>query len=108
MKKYLLFYLFILLKVIPSDAQSKAAAGGPFLFNAQQLQQAKIALEAGSVENLAAYQLLLKKANRALTYNPVSVMQKTEVPPSGSKHDYMSIAPYHWPNPSSPNGLPYI
>jgi len=29
-------------------------------------------------------------------------------PPSGDKHDYMSQAPYFWPDPSKPKGLPYI
>src|SRR5205823_4858471 len=24
------------------------------------------------------------------------------------KHDFMSEAPYYWPNPEAPNGLPYI
>lgn len=37
-----------------------------------------------------------------------SVTNKTQVPPSGSKNDYMSIGPYWWPDPSMPNGLPYI
>jgi len=36
------------------------------------------------------------------------VMQKDIVPPSGTKHDYMSQAPYFWPDPKSKNGLPYI
>jgi hypothetical protein len=35
-------------------------------------------------------------------------MEKTNTPPSGDKHDYMSLAPYHWPDPSKPDGLPYI
>jgi hypothetical protein len=35
-------------------------------------------------------------------------MQKTRVPPSGDKHDYMSIAPYYWPNPATKDGLPYV
>jgi hypothetical protein len=35
-------------------------------------------------------------------------MQKDRVPPSGNKHDYMSQAPYFWPDPKSANGLPYI
>jgi hypothetical protein len=30
------------------------------------------------------------------------------VPPSGDKHDYVTIAPYYWPNPKTANGLPYI
>ena len=29
-------------------------------------------------------------------------------PPSGDRHDYMSQAPYWWPDPSRPDGLPYI
>ncbi|MDP4189356.1 MAG: alginate lyase family protein, partial [Bacteroidota bacterium] len=35
-------------------------------------------------------------------------MHKTQVPPSGSKHDYLSLAPYFWPNPNTPTGLPFI
>jgi hypothetical protein len=35
-------------------------------------------------------------------------MQKRRVPPSGDKHDFLSIAPYWWPDPSKPGGLPYI
>ncbi|MDI9364120.1 MAG: alginate lyase family protein [Flavobacterium sp.] len=57
---------------------------------------------------LPAYNALIKTANQLLTYKPVSVMDKTDVPPSGNKHDYMSIGPYWWPNPNTPNGLPYI
>jgi len=35
-------------------------------------------------------------------------MEKIEIPPSGNKHDYMSLAPYHWPNPNTKDGLPYV
>ena len=37
-----------------------------------------------------------------------SVMNKKRIPPSGDKHDYMSQAPYWWPDTTKPNGLPYI
>jgi len=51
----------------------------------------------------------LKKADKlvadAKTY---SVMDKKQLPPSGDKHDYMSTGPYWWPDPSKPDGLPYI
>jgi hypothetical protein len=30
------------------------------------------------------------------------------MPPSGDKHDYLSYARYWWPNPDTPDGLPYI
>jgi hypothetical protein len=31
-----------------------------------------------------------------------------EVAPSGDQHDYVSYARYWWPNPDTPDGLPYI
>jgi len=55
-----------------------------------------------------AYDQLLSDADKLLSFQPVSVMDKTGIPPSGDKHDYMSIAPYFWPDPSKPDGLPYI
>ena len=35
-------------------------------------------------------------------------MDKSITPPSGDRHDYMSQAPYWWPDPSKPDGKPYI
>jgi hypothetical protein len=57
---------------------------------------------------MPAYEQLLQDADKLLDYAPVSVMQKAAIPPSGDKHDYMSIAPYFWPDSSKPSGLPYI
>jgi hypothetical protein len=47
-------------------------------------------------------------AGRALAAAPPSVMDKDATPPSGDQHDYMSQAPYWWPDPSEPDGLPYV
>ena len=47
-------------------------------------------------------------ADKAMTEGPFAVTQKAVTPPSGDKHDYMSQAPYFWPDPTKPNGLPYI
>jgi hypothetical protein len=47
-------------------------------------------------------------ADQAKTAGPFSVVNKEATPPSGDKHDYMSQAPYWWPNPQTPTGLPYI
>jgi hypothetical protein len=55
-----------------------------------------------------AYAGLLADAEKALAMTPVSVMDKGVTPPSGDKHDYMSQAPYFWPDPSKPDGRPYI
>jgi len=51
---------------------------------------------------------LMRSAEEAMTLGPSSVMQKTRVPPSGDRHDFISIAPYWWPDPAKPKGLPYI
>ena len=51
---------------------------------------------------------VIQEANKYLKIRPTSVMDKDEVPPSGTKHDFLSLTPYRWPNPDSENGLPYI
>jgi hypothetical protein len=51
---------------------------------------------------------LLHQANSFITKKPTSVMEKAQSSPSGDKHDYLSLSPYEWPDPSKPNGLPYI
>ncbi|KAH8549472.1 alginate lyase-domain-containing protein [Umbelopsis sp. PMI_123] len=55
-----------------------------------------------------AYESLIAAADQVLDCKPFSVTHKTTLPPSGDKHDYLSIAPYWWPDPSKPDGLPYI
>src|SRR5438132_4869754 len=52
---------------------------------------------------------LIKSADLAVANNSVySVTLKAQLPPSGDPHDYMSLARYFWPDPSKPDGLPYI
>ena len=52
---------------------------------------------------------LIKAADKILKAGKTySVTKKSQTPPSGSKNDYMSQGPYWWPDPSKPNGLPYI
>ena len=48
------------------------------------------------------------EADKALKAPLLSVVDKQSTPPSGDKHNYMSLAPYWWPNPATPNHLPYI
>lgn len=55
----------------------------------------------------AAYADLLRRADAAMDHRAGSVIDKTRIPPSGDRHDYMSLAPYWWPDPAKPGG-PYI
>ena len=50
---------------------------------------------------------LRQDAEDALKVPPGSVMDKHRNPPSGDQHDYLSQAPYWWPDPQNPKG-PYI
>ncbi|HEV8389202.1 MAG TPA: alginate lyase family protein [Dongiaceae bacterium] len=47
-------------------------------------------------------------ANAAIARGTFSVLDKTGCAPSGDRQDYWHPAPYWWPDPSSPDGLPYI
>ena len=51
---------------------------------------------------------MLARADAALTRAPYTVVDKTQTPASGDKHDYMSMGPYWWPDRSKPNGQPYV
>jgi len=51
---------------------------------------------------------LTREAEALLGAGPFSVMDKTFTAPSGDKHDFFSLSPYHWPNPDTPDGLPYV
>lgn len=51
---------------------------------------------------------VIDSAVTRLQENPVTVMQKTQTAASGDKHDYLSLAPYWWPDKSKPDGLPYV
>ncbi|CAN5412260.1 hypothetical protein BH11BAC3_BH11BAC3_45400 [soil metagenome] len=79
-----------------------------FTLDAATLAANKIKIKAKDAAFMPAYNQLLKEADEALLFKPVSVMEKVNFPPSGNKHDYMSIAPYFWPDSSKPNGSPYI
>jgi hypothetical protein len=86
----------------PSDAKPKV-----FLLNTKLLEhERQIARAGGKSSDLV--QLRRAEADKAMSAGPFSVMQKNAIPPSGDKHDYMSLAPYFWPNPDTPNHLPYV
>ncbi|WP_116105974.1 alginate lyase family protein [Lewinella sp. IMCC34191] len=55
-----------------------------------------------------AYARLIGRADSLLDAPLYAVTQKTGVPPSGDKHDYLSLAPYWWPDPEKEDGLPWI
>jgi hypothetical protein len=100
-------WILILLGTSP---HSTLAAEGPrvFLLDGDQLQAVRTRTANGDKQFRPAIEALRRDADRALEAGPFSVINKDAVPPSGDKHDYMSFAPYWWPNPDTKDGLPYI
>ena len=78
-----------------------------FLVKAERLAEIKARIKAGNAQAKEWKDKLVHDANKQLDARAVSVMDKKQFPPSGDKHDYMSMAPYFWPDPANPTG-PYI
>jgi Alginate lyase len=79
-----------------------------FCLDPAKLAESKARLVRGDESLMPALKKLRAEADRALKEGPFSVMDKKQTPPSGDKHDYMSLGPYWWPDPNKPDGLPYI
>jgi len=79
-----------------------------FSLSAENLAAARNRLAQGDVALQPALDQLRVDAERALAERPASVMDKSRTPPSGDKHDYLSQAPYFWPDPTKLDGLPYL
>jgi len=79
-----------------------------FLYDAEGITQSKANLQADDPYLTAILADVVAKADELLEVEPVSVTDKPMTPPSGDKHDYMSMSPYWWPNPDTPDGKPYV
>jgi hypothetical protein len=96
--------------LVAPRGEARYQSPAPIVFTArgENLLRTRTRLRAGDTALAAAYAALLDDARHALAVPPLSVMQKHRVPESGDRHDYMSFAPYSWPDSTKPNGLPYI
>ena len=83
-----------------------AMAGAQSIWDGAHLARVKASLEQPAYAT--AYRHLLDEAESELQRQPLSVMMKEKVPASGDKHDYLSLSRYYWPDPTKPDGLPYI
>ena len=103
--------VYVILLCLPLSIHGRAqqpASQPPriFLLDGEVLLGEKQRYAADPNNELAS--AIRKAADRAMKEGPFSVMDKQAAPPSGDKHDYMSMGTYWWPNPKTPNGLPYV
>ena len=89
------------------NAKNKFQENNNYLFSAQDINKVRQLVKANNPEFLPAANKVKDEANAALQQGPWTVVDKKQTPPSGNKHDYMSIGKYWWPDPQNPNG-PYI
>src|SRR4030095_5948775 len=105
---FLSFTIALLLQLEVSQRAIAKTSPRVFLLSAKQLEATKQRVLNRDLKLAPALAKLELDANKALSAGPFSVVTKDVMPPSSDKHDYMSQAPYFWPDPAKPNGLPYI
>lgn len=57
---------------------------------------------------LSKYKIVIEEAEKLLQFKANPVTNKTKIPASGNKHDYLSYAPYKWPDATKHDGLPWV
>jgi len=101
--------LCIGLAVLPTLSVAQSLPPAVVTLRGEALAAARARIESRDARLLPAYRKLLSDADKALRAPLIAVADKrTHLAPSGDKHDYFSLSPYWWPDPSKPNGLPYI
>ena len=104
-----LFLLVLLGLALPAQAdEASSPLPRVFTISPQAIATVQGRVRAEDESLKPALDRLHREAAKAVKAGPFSVMDKSRMPPSGDKHDYLSLAPYYWPNPDKKDGLPYI
>ncbi len=101
---------FLMALLFFSIAVKTPAQTSPRVFTLDPVHLAQTKARAAKQDKalMEALARLRRVADAAMTEGPFTVTSKQRVPPSGDKHDYLTLAPYWWPDPTKPDGLPYI
>ncbi len=105
-KKNIKKRVFISLLLLAS--LSLSAANDLIYLNEASLQAVQKEIKNYHYFFYSAYLDLIDAADAEMKKAVNPVTNKTQTPPSGDKHDYLSLAPYWWPNPDTEDGLPWI
>eukprot|EP00040_Diaphanoeca_grandis_P012246 m.62262 g.62262 ORF g.62262 m.62262 type:complete len:539 (+) comp23120_c1_seq1:120-1736(+) len=74
-------------------------------YSGADLLRSRQAILSNDVWALAALKSMESDADMWVDSPPLSVMNKSTIPPSGDKHDYMSLDKYYWPCNKPPPGV---
>jgi hypothetical protein len=103
-------WLLPLALCLAAGAVPAAGPDAPRLFQSDGRELAKVKRRAAGGDKglAAAVEAVRARADRALGVKPLTIVHKPKAPPSGDRHDYVSMAPYFWPNAATKDGLPYV
>lgn len=101
--------LRILLPVLLlAGSGARAAAPATLVLRGEELAQQRELTRASAAATAEPLRQLRREADKFLRYPPYAVTTKQHPQPGFDPHDYVSLARYGWPDPTTPNGLPYI
>ena len=105
-KRKKILYIILLVCVF----NTKATTNPFILIDSNSLAKSKELIKNGtaSEQTLVAYKKLIQNADKLLKIKNPTVIDKTILPPTGNKHDYLSLSRYWWPNPKTADGLPWV
>lgn len=103
------FFLLIgiLLLTLPILSCAKSLQG-PYVLDVNRLQEVKEKVRKNAPLEKKSLTVLRIAADSILHIKPRAVTEKSIIPSGGTKHDYVSMAQYWWPNPNTKDGLPYV
>jgi hypothetical protein len=81
-------------KVTLSDPDNNSNQNSLIYLNEDRLEKVKDLIAKDDTFFTDAYRQLIVEANKELNKTANPVTNKTQIPPSGDNHDYLSIAPY--------------
>lgn len=81
---------------------------GQFPIGYNSFQEIKTNLLINKNSLKAELEKLTRDAKKYFHKKAFSIVNKTILPKGANQHDYISYAPYWWPDPSKKDGIPYI
>ncbi len=104
---FMALFVVLVLPVAGVSPEPAPTAADLVFFNQSHLSRVKTAIDAKDPFFLERYVELLAESDRLLAKAPDPVVNKTVIPPSRDKHDYVSYAPYRWLDETKKDGLPW-
>lgn len=89
-----------------SESQTASHASTPVIWNIESIDAKAELIQSG--QRIEFYERMKIEADSVLkTANP-TVTSKPNAAATGTMNDYVSLARYWWPDPNTPDGLPYV